>query len=88
MKLARDKVLHLVVGAAIAFGAVLVTSTPVFGLLAAVIAGVGKELWDRHQNARAARNHVVPPHSVEWQDAAWTAVGGAVVAGLTHLGGL
>jgi hypothetical protein len=88
MKIAKDKILHLVAGAVVAFVVILVSRTPALGFLAAVIAGVGKELWDKRENDRAARKHVVPPHTVEWQDAVWTAGGGALVAALTHFGGL
>lgn len=88
MKIAKDKILHLVAGAAAAFVVIWVTRTPALGFLAAVVAGVGKELWDKHQNALAAKKELLPPHTVEWQDAAWTAGGGALVAALTHFGGL
>ena len=87
MKIAKDKIFHFIAGAAAAFVVIWITRTPALGFLAAVVAGVGKELWDKRENDRAARNHVLPPHTVEWQDAAWTAGGGALVAALTHFGG-
>lgn len=78
----QDKALHLAVGFAV--GAVCYRATNLFiaALAAAAIAGVGKEMWDRHQNAKQVKNGLPPTHDVEASDAVFTLVGGAVGAGV------
>lgn len=82
MNIPKDKALHVAAGAAIAF-VVGLAIAPAAGFLAGLLAGLAKEGYDLHQNEKAARRHVVPPHSVEAADVFATVVGavlGAVAA--------
>lgn len=46
MKLPIDKQAHFLAGAAIAATLALYTGLPLWGILACIVAGVGKELYD------------------------------------------
>lgn len=65
----RDKVLHLIAGAVIAL-AVGSFLTPLAGLIAACLAGIGKEVWDHQGNG-----------TPETLDALVTILGGAIIYG-------
>lgn len=74
-----DKRKHLLAGAACGLAGTacaLLMGLPhawISGVLAALIAGVGKELYDRDRQEA---------HTVEWLDALCTVVGGAVASPL------
>lgn len=78
--MAKDKKLHVIAGTVIALVAILLTGIPLAGLFAALAAGVGKEMWDLHQNKLASKKNLVPPHSVEVDDVAYTVAPGAILA--------
>jgi hypothetical protein len=48
----------------------------ILGILFAALAGIGKELLDKKQNASAVTLGLPPIHSVESKDAVYTIVGG------------
>jgi ABC-type uncharacterized transport system permease subunit len=79
-QLPADKANHFVYGACIATVVSLVTHHPTYGLLAAVAAGVVKELIDAAQNYLATKNPMVGPHGVSILDAAATVAGGVVAS--------
>jgi len=70
MKIEKDKILHFIVGLVIgAAGSLLHWSA---GIILSFGAGIGKEVWDKQTGKGTP----------EWQDAAFTAAGGVVGAGL------
>lgn len=78
-----DKQMHFKAGAGVFLAFAFVASLawgPVTGaaggLLATVLAGVGKEIWDQHH----------PPHTPSLQDAVVTVAAGAAAAGAWLLG--
>lgn len=71
--LPKDKLLHIAAGAAISLAVGLLTGTPWLGAAAAVVAGFGKELYDRQHPDK---------HTPDMLDAIATAVAGAVAAGV------
>lgn len=89
----RDKALHAIAGALIAFAAAFAAAADGFqspsliGLLASVVAGAAKELWDYWQNWRARRAGRPEPHGVEFADWIATSAGGFVVSAAIMLGG-
>jgi hypothetical protein len=60
-----DKTLHFIAGAAVFFIAALLLP-PIYALICAGLAGIGKELWDIGRTG----------HTSEWADIRWTLVGG------------
>jgi hypothetical protein len=46
MKIEKDKMLHFVVGGVIAIVVITFTGIPFWGVLASLIAGIAKEVWD------------------------------------------
>ncbi len=46
MKIEKDKMLHFVVGGVIAIVVITFTGIPFWGVLASLIAGISKEVWD------------------------------------------
>jgi hypothetical protein len=84
----KDKLYHAGAGAVIAAAVILFTKTPAFGFLAATIAGVAKEQWDRYQIIRSLKDGKTPQHAVDPKDIVWTMVGGALGVLLLHFAGL
>lgn len=84
--LPADKAMHVIYGAATASLAGLLSvhfgiqPAGLVALAAAAAVGVLKEAADLIANRRAEAAGLLPPHGVEWQDAAATAIGGALVA--------
>lgn len=84
--LPADKAQHVIYGAAIAavagplsvhFG---IQPAGAVALAAAAVVGIVKEAADWLANRKATAAGLLPPHGVEWQDAAATVIGGALVA--------
>lgn len=67
----QDKLFHLLAGALVVLLAVLVGHGRL-GLPACILAGIGKELWDRNR----------PNHTADWNDAISTFVGGLLAVAL------
>jgi hypothetical protein len=80
-----DKRQHAYAGAAISL-LICLALPAVLGFLAACVAGVVKESYDWYMNRQAKRAGMLPKHTVEWQDAAATALAGGVVALVFELG--
>lgn len=75
----RDKLLHLAAGALVCAGVALGVSVPA-GILAAGLAGAGKEAWDRWSNLRRARQGLPAAHDVDANDLLATLAGGFAAA--------
>lgn len=73
----KDKLLHLGVGFLIGVVGVI-ASSPTLGLTGAVLAGIGKEVYDQVDNTLAARKGLAPRHSVDPKDFVATVAGGAI----------
>lgn len=95
-KLTSDKVQHFLFGALFAVLAASIVfaagkASPLFLLLAcvlfALLVGLVKEWYDYLDNKAAIRVNKEPPHTVDWKDAAATALGGLYV-GLTMAAGV
>ncbi len=90
--LATDKWLHLFMGVAIGAvvgGAAIFLGVSVwYGAAVAAVLGFLKELRDYQINSEAKKNGLPPPHGVEWLDFIFTAIGGAISAGVMVLLGL
>lgn len=71
----KDKQLHAIVGFAIGFATGYATAMTAPGIIAAAIAGWGKELWDRQH----------PEHTYDPWDAHATILGGIVGSALGSL---
>lgn len=69
--LKRDKALHIVAGAVAAVAVMLLTGSPAFGALAALVAGVVKEWADAANPLR---------HTVDGWDALATVAPGVIIA--------
>lgn len=88
MLIPKDKALHFTAGLIAGSLGLLVSrwamppGIPGVAILAAALAGVGKEGWDYWQNARAfkADPKAPPPHDVDLFDAVATFAGGLAVA--------
>lgn len=65
----RDKLLHILAGALIAAATWAVSGDAAAGIVAAVVIGAGKELWDAGQ----------PDHTPDVWDAIATAAGGVLL---------
>ena len=74
-----DKAYHFTAGAAASLVVGLLVS-PLYGLLAAIAAGILKELYDALSNARRAREGLPPNHDVDFNDALATAIGGFAIS--------
>lgn len=74
-----DKLAHFFAGAIIAAPFWLFAAQPLHGLIAATLAGFGKELVDHFNNRKAEENGKPAPNSVELLDAVATAAGGLLV---------
>lgn len=81
----NDKAKHALAGAAAAAVAMFVYSqlgdplglpTQVVGILASLLAGIGKEAKDAYDNWQARRSGAVPVHGVEFADTIATVFGG------------
>lgn len=72
MNIPKDKLLHAAAGAAISVLIGLVTQTPWLGAMAALVAAIGKEWYDRNHRG----------HTVDVADAAVTIGAGAAAAGV------
>ena len=46
MKIEQDKIMHFIAGIIVCFVVALIFKNPMYGLIGAVIAGIGKEVWD------------------------------------------
>lgn len=85
-KLPPDKARHAVAGSLVAgvASALAMRVHPPFawqaGMLAAVAAGLAKEVLDHRANAKAAAAGQAPPHEVSGMDALATALGGVPVS--------
>jgi hypothetical protein len=73
-----DKKLHFAAGFLISTLFVLFSHNIVLSLGAAILAGIGKEAYDWLVNRKAKREGKLPPHSVEFEDAAMISMGGAM----------
>jgi uncharacterized membrane protein YebE (DUF533 family) len=78
IKIPKDKLLHLGVGAALGLGVGLSTGLPVLGTVISAAAGIGKEAWDHYQNKKAKEAGQPDKHTVDPKDALWTVSGGVV----------
>lgn len=75
MKIERDKILHVIAGIGV-YLAVAAALGPVSGLLAAIAAGVGKELYDVWDSDRRLAAGLAPRATPDPADFAATAAGG------------
>lgn len=76
MKLAKDKIFHLVAGVVVALIVGTIFKNPLAGLIGGCLAGVVKEAWDYYRNKKEPGSA-----TVDKLDALWT-FGGAAVGGI------
>ena len=79
-QLPTDKANHALYGALIFSIALIVIQSPIFAMVAVLIAAIGKEISDAALNWRATGNPMHGPHGVEIFDAVATAAGGVLAA--------
>lgn len=75
MKIERDKLYHFAAGAAV-YLAIAYTLGPVAGILAAIVAGLVKEVYDVADSDRRLADGQTPRHTPEPADFAATTLGG------------
>lgn len=72
----KDKVLHLLAGLVVSCGGMFFAFPGPFGLGLAILAGIGKEVFDWNANRLARKRGLPRPHTVDFLDALATAAGG------------
>lgn len=77
--IAKDKILHLA-GGTVAAVLCALAGYPMLSVLAGCVAGAGKEGFDYISNKLAARKGIVPTHTVDKMDFAYSVIPGLLIS--------